>query len=91
MRRILARMRKRCNYYGISIDLDAIAPQDAPGVGTPVPGGLSGAALCRVLSGLGNDPALLGLEIAEFNPQQDQNHLTERVVESLVGSIYGTH
>ncbi len=89
LRQVLTRMRNRCRHYGITIDLDAIDPRDAPGVGVPVAGGLSGAVLCRALKGLGSDPALVGLEIAEFNPLRDKNHRTERLVEQLVGSIYG--
>ncbi|MCF6282168.1 MAG: arginase [Candidatus Polarisedimenticolaceae bacterium] len=89
MRQVLQRMRQRCDHYGLSIDLDGIDPRDAPGVGTPVAGGLSGIALCRALKGLGADPALIGMEIAEFNPLQDRHHRTARLVEKLVGSIYG--
>ena len=89
-RKVLTNMRSRCRYYGISIDLDAVDPRDAPGVGSPVPGGLSGAALCRALLGLGQDSALVGLEISEFNPLRDRNHRTERLVESLVGAVYGS-
>jgi len=89
LRRVLARMRSHCRRYGVTIDLDAMDPRDAPGVGVPVAGGLSGATLCRTLKGLGSDPALVGLEIAEFNPLQDIDHRTEQLVEKLVGSVYG--
>ena len=89
LHRVLKNMHSRCYRYGITIDLDAIDPQDAPGVGVPVAGGLSGATLCRELRGLGADPALVGLEIAEFNPLRDKGHRTERLVEQLAGSIYG--
>lgn len=89
MRQVLRRMRQRCHHYGLSIDLDGIDPNDAPGVGTPVTGGLSGLALCRALKGLGADPALVGIEISEFNPGQDKSHRTARLVERLIGSIYG--
>ena len=89
LQRVLSSMRRRCSHYGLTIDLDAIDPRDAPGVGVPVAGGLSGATLCRVLKGLGSDPALIGLEIAEFNPLRDKNHRTERLVEELIGSVYG--
>ena len=89
LHRVLNNMRNRCQHYGITIDLDGIDPRDAPGVGVPVTGGLSGAVLCRTLKGLGADPALVGLEIAEFNPLQDKYHRTEQLVEELVGSVYG--
>ena len=89
MRLVIRRMSQRCHHYGLSIDLDGIDPNDAPGVGTPVAGGLSGVALCRALKGLGADPALVGIEISEFNPGRDQNHRTARLVERLIGSVYG--
>jgi arginase len=85
----IARLRHRCRRYGISIDLDAVDPDDAPGVSSAAPGGLSGAALCRALAGLGGDPALIGLEISEFNPRNDRGHRTERLVEQLIGAVYG--
>jgi len=85
----LARLRSRCRRYGISIDLDAVDPKDAPGVSTHAAGGLAGATLCRALAGLGRDPQLLGLELSEFNPLNDREHRTERLVEQLIGSIYG--
>jgi len=89
LRRVLNSMRSRCRHYGVTIDLDGIDPRDAPGVGVPVAGGLSGATLCRTLKGLGSDPKLVGLEISEFNPLRDIDHRTEQLVERLVGSVYG--
>ncbi len=89
LRREIARLRSRCRRYGISIDLDAVDPKDAPGVSTAARGGLAGLALCRALAGLGQDPALVGVEIAEFNPRRDIGHRTERLVEQLIGAIYG--
>lgn len=85
----IARLQHRCRRYGISIDLDAVDPRDAPGVSTHASGGLAGNTLCRALAGLGEDPALVGVEISEFNPMNDREHRTERMVEQLIGSIYG--
>jgi arginase len=85
----LARLRSRCRNFGISIDLDAVDPRDAPGVSTTAEGGLSGNTLCRALAGLGQDPQLVGLELSEFNPLNDREHRTERLVEQLIGSVYG--
>src|SRR5437764_9990168 len=39
--------------FGISIDLDVVTPAEAPGVGTPVPDGVSGAELGGALDGIG--------------------------------------
>lgn len=69
---------------GISIDLDAIDPIDAPGVGTPEPGGLSGVELIESLAQTANHEKLVGLEIAEFNPLLDRDSRTARLIEDLI-------
>lgn len=75
---------------GISIDLDAIDPIDAPGVGTPVDGGLSGIAVCDALMKLNGLSALLGLELTEFNPSKDRELRTEGLIAELISSVYGS-
>lgn len=70
--------------YGVSIDLDAVDPKEAPGVGTPVPDGLHGEELADCLRSLPNQPAFLGIEIAEFNPLRDQDDRTARLVCDLL-------
>jgi arginase len=83
------RLARRCARVGVSIDLDAIDPEDAPGTGIPVPGGLRGATLCSALSRLNGEPPLLGLEIAEFKPSADPDGRTGRLVARLIGALYG--
>jgi arginase len=61
--------------YGITIDLDALDPRDAPGVGTPAPGGLRAAELIPALAAAA-DRQLCGLEIAEYNPRRDRKGVT---------------
>jgi arginase len=73
--------------YGISLDLDAIDPRDAPGVGSPVAGGIRGADLLRSLARSGRDPALAGLEIAEFNPGRDRGGKTARLVAATIQAL----
>ena len=43
--------------FGITLDIDALDPADAPGVGTPEPGGLRAAALAHALTTLQRGPA----------------------------------
>lgn len=90
LERIFASLARRCGHVGISLDLDAIDPQDAPGTGTPVRAGLAGDALCQALVRLRGDPRLIGLEIAEFDPTRDVAGRTERLIAQLVGALYGT-
>src|SRR5437764_8630159 len=65
--------------FGISVDLDVVTPEEAPGVGTPVPGGVSGAELSRALARIGGRPDLAALELVEYSPRLDPTGRTARV------------
>ena len=75
-------------HFGISIDLDAIDPRDAPGVGSPEPGGIAAADLLNALAPLSAKPGLLGIEIAEFNPARDHNGETLRIIARLIEDFF---
>lgn len=73
----------------VSFDLDVLDPDLAPGVGTPVPGGLSyrEAQLCMEMI---HDSGLLGsLDVVEVNPARDQGNRTAAVAVELVESLFG--
>lgn len=70
--------------YGVTIDLDAIDPQDAPGVGSAVGAGIAADDLIRALQGTHGDPKLLAVEIAEYNPYLDRGRLTLRLLRRLI-------
>ncbi len=74
--------------FGISFDLDAIDPLEAPGVSTPAPDGLSTLSLYTALKAWNNHPLLTGLEIAEFNPTFDIKAQTETIIFELIHSLY---
>lgn len=73
--------------FGISIDLDAIDPGDAPGVNTPSADGLDGEALADALRGQARNPQLVAIEIAEYNPERDVEERTARLVARLLESL----
>jgi arginase len=73
--------------YGISVDLDAIDPADAPGVGSPVRGGLKASGLLSALARLAADPALRGLEIVEYNPYLDDAARTIALVPAIAEAL----
>lgn len=75
--------------FGISIDLDAFDPTQAPGTGTRVPDGLNSLAVCQALFNLVHNPKFKALEIAEFDPVLDEHHKTATLVENLILSILG--
>jgi arginase len=75
--------------FGISLDLDVLDPETAPGVATPVPNGLQPAELAQGLAGIVDDENLLAIEIAEYCPRRDRDGRTERVIESVLSSWLG--
>ena len=84
MQEAVAIARGQNEPYGISLDLDALDPRDAPGVGTPVAGGIRSAELLRSLRRAGHDCALAGLEIVEYNPHHDKRGATGRLVGEII-------
>lgn len=73
--------------FGVSVDLDALDPEEEPGVGTPVPGGLRRAELAAALSLLRGDPAFVAMEIVEYNPRRDRGHVTADAAGALADAI----
>jgi arginase len=73
--------------YGVSLDLDAVDPRDAPGVGSPAPGGIVATDLLRSLARFGRGPTLAGLEITEYNPDRDRNSKTARLVTATIQAL----
>ncbi len=85
----LERVRGASERFGVSIDLDAIDPSDAPGVGTPEAGGIAGENLVAAMRSLADEPRLAGLEIAEFNPARDAGGRTAELIGELIAAVAG--
>lgn len=73
--------------YGMSIDLDVLEPEAAPGVGTPAPNGVSVERLSDILRVLARGPGLLGVEIVEFNPSLDRDGRTLAAIRAIVTAL----
>lgn len=73
---------------GISIDLDAIDPADAPGVGYREPGGIAGHSLVSGLHELAQRHKLLALEVTEYNPLLDDHGKTAQLLVALLHAVY---
>lgn len=85
----LGRITAAGQAFGISIDLDALDPGDAPGTGSAVENGIRAAGLAAALRGIGRARAgFLGLEIAEFNPSLDRGGRTVETVRTLIESVF---
>lgn len=83
-------LSKETDYFGLSIDVDGIDPEDAPGVATRVAGGIRGEDLLAALRAhLHQHPHCVGMEVVEFNPHLDQDAKTERLVIDCINAVYG--
>lgn len=76
-------------HFGVSVDLDALDPKEAPGVSLPVPGGLHAGELVETVQALAARRGFLGLEIAEFNPRHDRFSITAHIVRYLIAAAGG--
>ncbi|MGD0167756.1 MAG: arginase [Gaiellaceae bacterium] len=76
-------------FVHVSIDMDAIDPEAAPGVGTPVRGGLSYREAHLALELLAESGLAGSLDIVEVNPILDSENATARLAVELVASALG--
>ncbi|MCR9192155.1 MAG: arginase [Gammaproteobacteria bacterium] len=74
--------------FGVSIDLDAINPKDAPGVGYREAGGMNGKALQDALRVMPHKEEILGFEITELNPIRDEKGKTAELLVDLMQAMY---
>lgn len=83
----LARVGHATAGFGVSLDLDAIDPGEAPGVGSPEQAGLSARSLITALAPILEDRRLLALEIAEYNPEHDRDQITLRLLVEVIARL----
>lgn len=73
----------------LSLDLDCIDPNEAPGVGTPVAGGLTYRESHLALEMIASADILTSAEFVEVNPILDVENKTAKVAVALMGSVFG--
>ncbi len=73
----------------VSLDLDAVDPTEAPGVGTPVPGGITYREAHLAVEMLCDTRRLRSMEVVEVNPVLDVANRTALLGVELVTSALG--
>jgi arginase len=73
----------------LSFDMDSVDPSEAPGVGTPVRGGLTYREAHLAMEILCDSGKLVGMEIVEVNPVLDIANQTAKLGVELVLSALG--
>jgi arginase len=76
-------------FLHVSLDMDVIDPADAPGVGTPVRGGLNYREAHLAMEVLAESGAADSLDVVEVNPILDRENATGRLAVELVASALG--
>jgi arginase len=75
--------------YHVSLDMDWIDPEDAPGVGTPVRGGATYREAHLAMEIIADDARMTSLDIVEVNPVIDEHNRTAILAVELASSAFG--
>ncbi len=75
--------------YHVSLDMDWVDPEDAPGVGTPVRGGATYREAHLAMEIIADHGRMLSFEIVEVNPVIDEHNRTGDLAVELSMSVFG--
>lgn len=90
LEKVIERVSRNVDGIYLSLDMDALDPRHAPGVGTPVPGGLTyreAHLACEVIAETGK---LIGMDIVEVNPILDIQNQTALLAVEFIRSALGS-
>ena len=76
-------------FVHLSLDVDVCDPEIAPGVGTPVRGGLSYREAHLAMELIAEADVLTSMEVVELNPILDHANITGLLAVELVASALG--
>jgi arginase len=76
-------------FLHVSLDLDAVDPEYAPGVGTPVRGGLSYREAHLAMEIVAESELVDSMDVVEVNPILDRENATGQLAVELVASALG--
>lgn len=76
-------------FVHVSLDLDALDPKVAPGVGTPIPGGLTYREAHLACELIAESGIVESFDVVEANPILDRVNATASIAVELVASVAG--
>lgn len=88
VREALARL-SHLSHLHVSLDMDSLDPTEAPGVGTPVPGGLTYREAHLLMELLADDQRVGSVDVVEINPILDRGNHTAHIATALLASLLG--
>ncbi len=87
--RVLKQFKENVDHIHVSFDLDSVDPTVAPGVGTPVPGGLSYRETHLLMEAIAECGCMSSLEITEVNPILDNKNQSAVFAADIIASCMG--
>src|SRR5579872_616979 len=75
--------------FHLSFDMDAVDPQEAPGVGTPVRGGITYREAHLAMETICDSGKMVSIEMVEVNPVIDEVNRTALLAVELIMSAMG--
>ncbi|MEE9392912.1 MAG: arginase [Planctomycetota bacterium] len=88
-RRSLEIAGKGTSRIHLSFDIDGLDPSVAPGVGTPVRGGINFREAHLFMELLADSGKICSLDVVELNPVRDDKNCTAEAVIHLLQSLFG--
>jgi arginase len=73
----------------VSLDMDSLDPREAPGVGTPVPGGLTSREAHLLMEIIADCACVGSIDVVEINPILDERNQTAKIAVELIASLLG--
>ncbi|MED1472629.1 arginase [Bacillus salipaludis] len=89
MEETISYLKAKTDGVHLSLDLDGLDPSDAPGVGTPVMGGISYRESHLAMEMLEESKIITSAEFVEVNPILDEKNRTATCAVALMGSLFG--
>ncbi len=89
MRQAIAIAGQNANPIHLSLDMDALDPREAPGVGTPVRGGLSYREAHMAMEMIADTHQLISMDVVEVNAILDRENATAQLAVELILSALG--
>ena len=89
IKRIVAFFKERVDALHVSVDMDAMDPMFAPGVGIPLAGGFSYREVLLLAEEIAGSGLLRSAEIVEVNPVLDVRNQTAHMAVEIIGRLLG--
>ncbi len=87
LKEAISYVSRQTKVFGVSVDLDVICPEEAPGVGSPEKGGVHSHDLLTALSHLKHHKEFKVFELVEYNPKKNHHKQTAKLCLEILSQV----